>query len=243
MKWVRDQTGRFAERPHYEPAELDQECEALINSFLRNKYGSVTYPIDTNDLVLLLERETQDLDLYADFTEEGEDVEGVTDFFPGQKPRVRIAQALTEQDWRKNRLRSTLTHELGHVKFHNFVWSFDQIALPLFNNQENRGVPARCKRETILGAHTSDWMEWQAAYMSGAFLMPLTPARHIVGSALRRAGAFGPVGVSTSLGQDLIRLVQDGFEVSADAARIRLLKLGHLTEQTASGTRILPHIS
>lgn len=34
MKWVRDKTGRFPQRPHYLPAEIDDECERQIRAFL-----------------------------------------------------------------------------------------------------------------------------------------------------------------------------------------------------------------
>ncbi len=234
MKWVRDQTGRFPERPHYEPDELDQECEAIISGFLRSKHDSVTYPVITDDLVRLLQRETQDLDLYADLTQEGKDVEGVTDFFPSQKPRVRIARELSEQTWRQNRLRTTLTHELGHVKFHNFMRSFTQLALPLSVDQSNSRQTVRCRRDTILGASTVDWMEWQAGYMSGAFLMPVAPLRRVVGELFEREKVYGPALLNSPVGQELIREVQKTFEVSADAARVRLLKLGHITKKTPS---------
>lgn len=36
----------------------------------------------------------------------------------------------------------------------------------------------RCRRETIQPMSRTDWMEWQAGYTCGAFLMPLT---HIKG--------------------------------------------------------------
>ena len=32
MRYVRDRTGRFSMRPHYEPAELDQECEKVLET-------------------------------------------------------------------------------------------------------------------------------------------------------------------------------------------------------------------
>lgn len=241
MKWVRDQTGRFAQRPHYEPAELDQECEGIISAFLRSRYGSAQYPVSTDDLVRLLQRETQDLDLYADLDSEGPDVEGVTVFLPNEKPYVRVARALSEQSWRENRLRTTLTHEFGHVRFHNFMRPFDQMALPGFGDRESNGQPARCKRDTILGAKTVDWMEWQAGYASGAFLMPLTAVRRVVGVMLEKRGLYGPISINTPTGQELISEVQTRFQVSADAVRVRLLKLGHLTEEGAAPSLFGPN--
>src|ERR1700681_3122034 len=48
-------------------------------------------------------------------------VEGITDFFPGKRPKVRIARHLVEDERMANRLRTTLTHELGQLKFHAFM--------------------------------------------------------------------------------------------------------------------------
>lgn len=231
MKWVRDQTGRFMQRPHYDPVELDQACETIISTFLRSRHASITYPISTNDLVLLLERETQDLDLFSDLISEGDDVEGVTEFFPNRKPRVRISQQISEDPRRENRFRTTLTHEFGHVKFHNFVWAFDAGVLPMQGKSSSKVMPARCNRDTILDAPSVDWMEWQAGYASGAFLMPIAPVGRLVRKVLVDPGPpSGPVPVDSPSGQALIREVQQGFQVSADAARVRLLKLRHLAD-------------
>lgn len=220
MKWARDPTGRLPQRPFYEQGELDQECEAIIAAFLQDRYGSVTYPIKTDDLIRLLERETADLDLYSDLQV---GVEGVTDFFPGGRPRVRVARALSEQSWRENRLRTTLTHEFGHVKFHN-IWPTGQMALPSMENP-----PAvQCKRDTILGAKTVDWMEWQAGHMSGAFLMPISEVKQIVGEIREEFRLYGAVPISSPAGERLVQRLQKVFRVSEDAAQVRLRRLDFL---------------
>ena len=36
--YVKDRTSRFPQRPHYEPVELDQECEHIIIKFLESLY-------------------------------------------------------------------------------------------------------------------------------------------------------------------------------------------------------------
>lgn len=234
MKWVPDRMGRFFQRPRYDPEEIDLECESIITAFLQARNGAVTYPIGTNDLVVLLEQETQDLDLYANPQELGDGVQGLTDFFPGQKPRVRITRELSEQTWRENRLRTTLTHELGHVKFHNFLWSFHQSSTKsLFGSEQASDLTARCKRDTILTSSTIDWMEWQAGYASGTFLMPITPLQRLVEEVISE---YRPISVSTPAGHKLITQVQESFQVSAEAARVRLLKLGYLTERAPSGS-------
>lgn len=52
MKWVTDRTGRFVKRPHYDPTELDQECERIICKFLLQKHKKVEFPITTSDLTI-----------------------------------------------------------------------------------------------------------------------------------------------------------------------------------------------
>ncbi len=103
VTYVRDLTGRFLQRPHYKPEELDRECESVITGFLKDLYGEVRYPVDTEDLKKLIERDAEDLDVYADLSIYGPDVEGVTEFKPGRKPVVKIASILTEDDRRDSR--------------------------------------------------------------------------------------------------------------------------------------------
>ncbi len=78
VTYVRDQTGRFQQRPHYKPEELDRECESVITGFLKGLYGEARYPVDTEDLKKLIERDAEDLDVYADLSIYGPDVEGKT---------------------------------------------------------------------------------------------------------------------------------------------------------------------
>ncbi len=225
MEWVRDGSGRFSQRPYYEQAEMDFECERLVSTFLLDRHGQVTYPITTSDLTILIEREVADLDLGVDLSNEGDAVEGLTDFFPKSKPKVRISNTLTAPVM-ENRLRTTLTHELGHVKFHNFLWSFGQ--LPLITDQAYPQSP-RCKRDQILISNKIDWMEWQAGYACGAYLMPISPLRQGVSRFLESAQWEGSIPLASPLAASLIRQVKADFAVSDDAARVRLLKCQFLS--------------
>ncbi len=109
----------------------------------------------------LIERDAEDLDVYADLSIYGPDVEGVTEFKPGRKPAVKIASVLTEDERRENRLRTTLTHEWGHVHFHAYLWEVDPPPADLLRQQPNRDKVI-CKRDSMLDAAQTDWMEWQA---------------------------------------------------------------------------------
>lgn len=232
VKQVRDTTGRFSQRPHYKPEELDRECENIITKFLKDKHGKVEFPVTTDDLTLLIERDTSDFDPYADLSAYGSDVEGVTEFQSRQKPIVRIAESLSNDEKRENRLRTTLTHEYGHVHFHAYLWEIEPPGADLLRRNPNANKQI-CKRDSMLDATQTDWMEWQAGHACGALLMPVSYLRRVVGAYQEANNLFGIIGTSSEHGQALIRRVQEAFQVSADAARVRLQKLSVLGVSSA----------
>lgn len=128
MKWLPGRTGRSVLRRHYLQAELDEECERLILSFLRKRHGKVVFPIKTDNLTVLIE-ERSDLDSCVDLSDEPGDVEGVTESVPGKRPIVRIYDSLSHSHM-ENRPRTTLTHEYGHVYFHHFMFADRDLQLP-----------------------------------------------------------------------------------------------------------------
>lgn len=227
MRDVPDKTGRFSQRPHYKPDELDRECENIVAGFLKERYGVIKYPLSTDDLTVLIERDTESLDQYADLSAYGRDVEGLTHFQPGRKPRVKISNRLAEDEQRQNRLRTTLAHEYGHVRFHAYLWELEPPAPDLLRRNPKASMQI-CYRDNILDAAQTDWMEWQAGYVCGALLMPATSVRQLITPYLESQGLFGVVGQREPHGLALIEKVKSAFEVSADAARIRLIKLGIL---------------
>jgi hypothetical protein len=131
MNWTRDNTGRFRQRPHYTDKELEQICEDAICGFLRARYGKTTFPVSTADLTVLIEQHVDDLDSYGDLED---DIDGLTHFFPKKKPKVKIAARLQEP-YLENRLRTTLTHEHGHVILHGFLFATDNELEKLFDGQ------------------------------------------------------------------------------------------------------------
>ena len=123
--------------------------QRIMESFLMSRYGQYSIPVPTEALVELLERETAELDLYCDLSGEGQEVHGVTEFFPGRKPHMSIARELSYQYWREHRKRNTLTHEYGHL--HWPTWLFDCYC--------KRNERHRCLRTQIIPASgETDWM-------------------------------------------------------------------------------------
>ncbi len=248
MKWVIDETGRFRWRPYYDQEELDIECEQIVSVFLKRKYGEIHFPISTDDLTVMIEEDTSELDLYADISGEGEDIEGLTDFFPHKKPAVKIAAELSLDDRRYHRLRITLAHEYGHVKFHTFLWGYNQtgkstmnlanklsIQRRKYNNfrkkyllEKEIETSLRCKQSRLFDAPYSDWMEWQASYACGAFLMPISVIRDLFFRKMKEWGIFNWISSESKQAIEMTSLVSEAFDVSSDVANIRLTKLGYL---------------
>ena len=72
-------------------------------------------------------------------------------------------------------------------------------------------------------------MEWQANYASGAFLMPITFVNETAGNFFNRYRVYPPFKAYSSMADELVIKIASGFDVSKDAAMIRLIKLGYLT--------------
>jgi Zn-dependent peptidase ImmA (M78 family) len=227
--YLRDITGRFPQRPHYDPEELDHECEMVITDFIRTLHGEVRYPIATEDLKKLIERDAKDLDVYADLSSYGANVEGLTEFKLGCKPCVMISASLSEFDNMENRLRTTLTHEYGHVYFHNYLWQQKSSMQNLLSQHRNSDKEI-CKRDSMIDAPQKDWMEWQAGYACGAFLMPKSAVMQLVRDYIEEHEIYGTVSLQTPHAQKLISRMTTTFQVSDDAARVRLIQIGLLTE-------------
>ncbi|MCA2997691.1 MAG: ImmA/IrrE family metallo-endopeptidase [Rhodocyclaceae bacterium] len=237
MKMVRDTTGRFAQRPHYEPSELDRECEQIVSNYLRRKHGHVVFPLDTDDLTALIEQESEDLDLYADLSDYGEGVEGVTIFAPGGKPSVKIARELSEAT-SQNRLRTSLSHEFGHVHFHSYLFDTSLRNMDLFaNDQASRagqelGREQVCKRDSMVNAAQSDWMEWQAGHVCGAMLMPVTVLKDFLQEEFSSQILSAGTSIDAKMRAEVINVVASYFLVSKEAATVRLLRLKFLPESS-----------
>jgi hypothetical protein len=74
----------------------------------------------------------------------------------------------------------------------------------------------------------TDWMEWQAGYICGALLMPKRRVDLLAAAFAKECDLSMPVKADTIDAQALAMRLTDLFDVSRDAARVRLLKLGHL---------------
>ena len=210
MNWIHDDTGRFKQRPFFTDVEIDRECEGMVSECLksRNKFP-FSPPLDTDTLQVLLEVHAQSVNIYADLeSTEGPGVEGVTEFQKGKSPRISIDKRLSE-DSSSNRLRSTMAHELFHARFHRYLWELYWLG---------KKKRPHCHESGIILSGKADWYEWQAAYGSGAILMPRSAMTGFIGRT-------SIISDTSTEAQALIAKVSTDFQVSRDAARIRLTQL------------------
>ena len=229
VKWVPDPTGRFPRRPHYEPGVLDDECERVAEELLLKRRGVIAYPISTDDLLFALDQQAN-VDHYADLDSDAkEEVWGVTKFLKDGKPEVRINRCLSENPRLENPYRTTITHETAHVRFHGFLFAMIEQTPRLFEDDDRSSQT--CNRQQVESSAPYDWIEWQASYCSGALLMPAGAVRKLVTGFLRdRSVPVARLRASSRHGEGLVEEVMAQFRVSSLAAKVRLSKLGFLTD-------------
>ncbi|MEQ8710055.1 MAG: ImmA/IrrE family metallo-endopeptidase [Rhodospirillales bacterium] len=226
MPWYApDTTGRLAVRPVFARGEIEKLCTATVRQFLEDLYGRARFPLETEDLKKLIERDTSDFDEFSDLSAEGPDVEGFTDFFADRLPSVRIDSRLAENPRRERRLRMTLAHEYGHVLLHAPLWRNDH--LPGISGRPTALSGLAMTPDSPAGdrpdRHDVDWMEWQANYAAGALLMPY----HAVADLLNGCD-FDAHQTAEEHDRVTIARVTRHFIVSWSAATVRLRQLGVL---------------
>jgi hypothetical protein len=76
----------------------------------------------------------------------------------------------------------------------------------------------------------ADWAEWQAGYAGGALLMSESFARRAVAAFFRERMEEPPVAKSSADAATLCDRIALTFDVSAEAARVRLSQLRFLSD-------------
>jgi hypothetical protein len=70
MKLLRDPLGRAIPRLFFKLEELDEQCQQIVADFMDRHSGGFRLPLPTDDIIRMIENETDDLDMYADLPEE-----------------------------------------------------------------------------------------------------------------------------------------------------------------------------
>lgn len=210
----------------------DDEIERIMEDELRRAKLLPTRQASAVDIEQFIEGYLKaSLDQYAELDD---DVLGLTEFHPSRPPAVQINKDLTgsamDDEWCPpgivGRWRATLAHEAAHVVLHRMLFDVDLNQMELFDVPAPTKDPLlfRClKRDVVHRGRISDWREVQANKGMAALLMPKT--------AFTRA-ARGLVADRSSAAIDLAaRNLAVQFEVSREAATIRLRTLGFIDDQ------------
>lgn len=230
MRWYRGDAGD--QRLWFEPDEI----ETIIEDELRRAEQMPTVDHPVADLERFVEHHLgSPLDQYADLAP---DVLGVTEFRRGQPPLVSINRDLTgsaldgddSPPGLRGRWRATVAHEATHVVLHRVLFELDEHQGSLFPEPaaSRDSSLMRClKRDVGYGTSVRDWREIQANRGMAAMLMPRRvferiARRELVALGVSRSGLRADDAVVT----DLVRRLAERFEVSRQAASIRLGTLG-----------------
>jgi hypothetical protein len=221
MRSYRDPLGRPIRWLYLKTEVLDRRCEGIMREFMNRRSGGYRLPIPTDELIRLLEERAEKVDTYAELPE---GIDGQTLLFYDRRPIVKIAERIyrTRSD---HRVRTTATHEFGHVWLHAPLWREAGARMA------GSGGPVwSCHRDNIVNAAKPDWVEWQAGWVSGAILMPASSLREWAAEYAARFGMNLPVAVNSQAGSALIMRVVEECDVSILAAQVRLCKLRLVVE-------------
>ena len=220
LSWMADGTGRFPKRPFFSLEEMDRHCERIVQLHNGRMYGQAVPGLRTDALLRMLNKYA-DLHPYVDVSKYGADVEAVTCFKTGEKPTVRVAKELFFDRYQNNHLRFVLAHEFAHARFHGAAWRRRWL---------RKEDVSRCSPNRMLTLEVGyDWWEWQASFLGASTLMPKSQVQCVVAAYFGRRELRG-MPRDSSDAHNLTQRVAELFEVSFDAANIRLCQLGYLAE-------------
>ena len=129
-------------------------------------------------------------------------------------------------DKQEHRYRFTAAHEGAHKILHSQHFAYSPNQLDLFGSECEPMVQCRVdmtkqpKRESAWT--DADWMEWQANRLASALLMPRCMVRKLT--------CYQQIETSAFKAAACIRAVSDKFNVSEQAAEIRLKDLGIISD-------------
>jgi hypothetical protein len=187
-----------------------------MREFMNRRAGGYRLPIPTNELMRLLDERAGEIDPYANLPK---GIHGRTTLYFDRRPQVEIAASIykTRSD---HRVRTTVCHEFGHVWLHGPLWREAGA-----RKAKGVGPVWKCYRDNILTAPKSDWIEWQAGWVSGAILMPASASRAWAAECTEKFAMKLPFSAKSAASAELIRLLAERCDVSVQAARVRLSKL------------------
>ncbi len=225
MKRYRDADGRL--RLWYSDAEIEKRALRCLEAA-----GQPSGPEPVVDIEFIIEEQLRArLDQYAVLPP---GVLGVTDFLAGERPLVRIDGELSRNACdiespavsAVGRWRATLAHEAGHIILHTVLFDVPPSQAALLDADAADVVspkPVSCIERSIDGRRPSDWREVQANRCMAALLMPRPLFDRWSRIVALEEGLPVPAPVDSPAARRLVSRLADRFQVSREAARIRLV--------------------
>lgn len=220
-RWLADGTRRFARRPVFGTDDIETAAANLSTDYYATRGQEPQTAWSDDDLERLVDAITSEYDSACDLSFIDFDVEGATQFSFINDPVVMIERRLATEQFRRRR-RMTIAHEIGHVVVHRMLFQPSAAEMmELFTDLEG-AAPVYCFREGI--ARGDDWMEWQASYFAAALLMPRGDVLSSLGDHFsnREVLSFPP---SSRQAKTAIEIISTAYDVSADAAKVRLIEM------------------
>lgn len=223
------------ERLWFESGEIEQ----IMESELRRAAMLPTVDAQVVDMERFVERHLRAaLNQYAELDAS---VLGLTEFFEGKPPRISINKDLTgaavdDEDSPlgiRGRWRATLAHEAAHVLLHRSLYEFAVGNLSLFATNSNPPATKqlhRCLKRDLSFRVVPDWREVQANQGMAALLMPKSLFSKVVRKEIESSYP-GQDKIPSEDDERVAKRIAPLFEVSKQAARIRLSTLGFVAQQ------------
>ena len=220
----------------------NDEIELIMEDELRSASLMPTADQPAVDVERLVEQHLKaQLDQHADLAA---NVLGMTEFIPRKPPRVSINADLTgsaldddnSPPGLRGRWRATVAHEAAHIILHRmlFEWNPDQGTLIDADTTHSRPRLLRClKREVVFRPLASDWREVQANKGMAALLMPRKVFSKVTRTQLAELGSGGDIQAGSDQALRLAGRLAERFDVSKQAASIRLATLGFTNPPSA----------
>jgi hypothetical protein len=223
MKTVYSKSGPFAERPHFEPREIDRICtdelrkvglypnspEAIrIDRFVEKRFGVAPRYEDLPDGVL-----------------------GFTEFRTAGVAAIVISAALDAQKGKvaERRVRTTLAHEAGHGLLHAYLFALDEKPLHLFDADSHSDQQILCRdvqgEDRKVRAYDGRWWEFQANRAIGSLLCPRKLVQEALTPFLVPSGSLGGPTLDEGRRESAVRTLADIFDVNPIVIKIRINEL------------------
>ncbi len=219
--------GPFAERPYFEPAEIEEICrEALASVSL--------YPAEPSPVRIdrFIEKRFGIAPVYEELPK---GVLGYTEFGPKGVQRIVISRALDDEGSQtaERRIATTLAHEGGHGLLHAHLFALGARGASLFGDEVDSLRPKiMCRQEgspqqaPVRGKrYDGRWWEFQANQAIGGLLLPRSLVERSLLSLTEETGSFGRRILQAARRDDAVRVLAEVFNVNPVVAGIRLDEL------------------